>query len=222
MHAFRLSSLTTLAVAGLAIFLVSSTNVSAWTADVTFRAPSATYEDTTHTFSVEVENTGPDSMRLSSVGLRFDWLAENYYFFASGLPATLASGGTRTFSFQVHVPNGITTNTWHIAIVFIEAADPGLFGGWGTPASNTVDFQVFVSPKPAGGPSDGGVVGLGDISLGIFALVAVVVIAIVVALVVILRQKKPPPAAPVYPTYPYAAPPPQPPAQPPQSPPPQG
>jgi len=198
----------------LGILVAGSGNVSAWQADVSFHHPSTTYEDTTHTFSVDIENTGPDSMRLSSVGLHFDWVAENYYYFASGLPLTLGSGVTRTFSFEVHVPQGITTNAIHIATVRVEAADPGLFGGWGTPTSDTVDFQFLVSPQPTGG-----VGGSGGLALGIIALAVVVAIAIVVAVVVVLIRKKPLPATPVNPAYPYAQVPPQPPGQPPTQPP---
>jgi len=199
----------------LGILVAGSADVSAWQADVIFHPPSTTYEDTTYAFSVDIDNTGPDSMRISSVGLRFDWVAESYYYFASGLPLTLASGLTRTFSFEVHVPQGITTNAIHIATVRIEAADPGLFGGWGTPTSDAVDFQFPVYPQPTAG----GVGGSGGLALGIIALVGVVAIAIVVAVVVVLIRKKPPPATPVYPAYSYAQVPPQPPGQPPTQPP---
>ncbi|MFO7618820.1 MAG: hypothetical protein R6W91_04100 [Thermoplasmata archaeon] len=130
------------------IVILASMPVQAWSANATLTKPTTIYQDTTYTFSVELTNTGSDSMKVENMWLGFDWQTEGYAYANTNVPVVIGSGNSQSFSWSVHVPDGITTNTQHVATLTIEAADPGFLTDWGSTSTKDITYQVYISKTP--------------------------------------------------------------------------
>ncbi len=139
----------------VAVFLIASVPVQAWSASAVLTKPTTIYQDTTYSFSIELTNTGSDSMRVENLWLGFDWQTEGYAYANSNVPAVIGSGNSQSFSWSIHIPDGITTNTQHIATLSIEAADPAWLTEWGSTSTKDITYQVYISstPEPTPAPS---------------------------------------------------------------------
>ena len=184
----------TMAAVLLAVMLLGSSflateNARAWDASVSVGPTSVTEGDTV-TFSVTVQNTGSDSMKITYVWINFDWLPEDQGYESSDVPQILASGASYTFTVTVPIPNGITTHTSHATITKIHAEDPGLIDEWSYETSEEYAGSVFVETPPpplSNTPSDGGSSDNG--SPGFTAITAIGAVGII-SLVAIMRKKR--------------------------------
>lgn len=136
------------------VFVFASMPAQAWSATGTFRKPTTMYQDSTYTFSLEVENTGTESMSVDSAFIKFDWQAEGYGYEAVDIAEVIASGSSKTFSWTVGIPDGITTNTDHAVEIDVSAADPDGSGGWGASAIFTYTYSIYITSTPDPDPVD--------------------------------------------------------------------
>ena len=102
-------------------------------------------------FHINILNTGSSSMKIVWVGVHFDWMNENYYYYSNDVsddkPYILKSGDSVSFNiYHIPIPQQITTNTYHALKIGIKAADPGLIFEWGIPYTKYVDSSIFVPP----------------------------------------------------------------------------
>jgi hypothetical protein len=128
---------------------ISTENAKAWSADV-WHSPTSATEGTTVTFHITVKNTGSHSMKVTKVGIRFDWMEENYYYFSNNVPQIISSGGESTFDITVPIPKGIPTETYHALHIEIEASDPGWLSEWGIPYQYTYSSSIYVKDSTWG------------------------------------------------------------------------
>ena len=137
---------------------LATENVRAWTAEVSAGPTSVTEGDVVE-ISITVKNTGSDSMKVTWVGIHFDWQSEDQEYGCNDVPQILASGATYTFKISgVPIPEGITTHTYHSSTIRIRAADPGLIAEWGDQSEGEYQFSLMVETAPpptTTSPSDG-------------------------------------------------------------------
>ncbi|MEW5936535.1 MAG: hypothetical protein AB1665_01780, partial [Candidatus Thermoplasmatota archaeon] len=119
------------------VLMLSSVPVKAWSVDGALNYPTTIYPGATYTFSLDLTNTGSKPMRIDEIWLGFDWQPEGVMYTNDDTPKVIDSGDSYTFSWSVAIPDGILTNTHHVATVLIEAADPGWLTEWGSPYRDT-------------------------------------------------------------------------------------
>jgi len=128
--------------------VVLSNNAKAWDADVWVSPTRVTTGDVVN-FKIKIENMGSHPMKITWIGIHFDWMDEGYYYASNDVsedyPYILGSGEIVIFHINgVPIPNEITTNTHHSATLRIYAADPGIISEWGYPYYNDYSGSVFV------------------------------------------------------------------------------
>ncbi len=180
-----------LLVVGIAI--MPTENADAWSADVRF-SPTTTTEGDVVTFHITVENTGSHSMKVTELGIRLDWMEENYYHFTDDVPEVIASGGEHTFDITVSIPKGIPTDTDHALQISVEASDPGWLSEWGSPYSTTYTGSIYINEyvPPPPPPSDTGNNDNGDSSGGSSPFVGapLLILAVLLAMTMIWVRKR--------------------------------
>ncbi len=169
-----------------------SMNVKAWDLGMDFHFPSPAYEGERYTAIVGIRNTGLDPIRLEGLGLHFDWMSANAFYYAQGLPITLLADDVWGYYFQVEVPYGASGGGAYAnrVVVLTVASDLDALGGWGASTSGYTTYAVSITPAfggPIESPYDHG----NDGTNGLLLLVVVLVLAS--ATVVLARRRKRPP-----------------------------
>ena len=153
----KMRKMAIMAIALALLFLAimaGAGNANAWDASVSSR-PSTVISGETTTFTITVKNTGSDSIKVTDVGIRFDWMSEEgTYYFSEEVPEVIASGGEREFTVTVPIPTGIPMNVDHTGEIIVDASEPGILSDWGDPTSMTFSGHVIVSePQPEPEPT---------------------------------------------------------------------
>ena len=136
---------------GVLMVGISTENAKAWSAKVD-ASPGTVTEGETVTFHITVQNTGSQSMEVTTVEIWFDWMQEGYFYRSSDVPTVIASGGEHTFDIQVPIPKGIPTDTHHPFKIKIWASDPSDLSEWGEAYSGQYTSSIYVneySPPPS-------------------------------------------------------------------------
>ena len=106
------------------------------------------YPDSDLSLTIKINNLGPQSLRVSSLFLSFDWAPTKVSYSPEGLPRVIPSGGSATFTLAIRVPEGIGTDMEHVTSMVIFAADPS-GTAWGEDAKWQSQFKIYVSKRPA-------------------------------------------------------------------------
>jgi len=110
----------------------------------------------TNNFAILVHNIGSQSMKITWLGLHFDWdplldssMGGRWWGTWIDHEEIVASGTTYQDDWVLFdVPREVSTG-YHTATVGIEVADPAAGGDWGTSSRSYFDFSVYVATEPA-------------------------------------------------------------------------
>ncbi len=174
---------------------LATENVRAWDATASL-GPTSVTEGGVETFRITIQNTGSDSMKVTWVGIHFDWQSEDQEYGCDDVPQILASGASYTFLISgIPIPEGITTHTYHSTTLRVRAADPGFISEWGDQSEGEYQFSTMVetAPPPSTTPSDGSSSddsGSSDNGSPGFTAVSSVGVIGIISLVAIMRKKR--------------------------------
>ncbi|MFW6142528.1 MAG: fibronectin type III domain-containing protein [Candidatus Saliniplasma sp.] len=130
------------------ILSLSSTNVSAWSADV-HRSPQSASRGETFTQSITIENTGSDSMKVDEISIHFGWMSSGEEYTLSGTPEVVGSSDEATFTTTVNVPTDIYEGCDYDVKTEITAYDPGFWGEWAlSPDTKTYTGEIYIKETP--------------------------------------------------------------------------
>ena len=137
---------------------LGSENASAWSASVR-TSPNSADTGEYITYTVTVENTGSQRMKVSAVQVRFGWDTSRWYRIDdSGTEVVINAGQSRSFSGGISVPSGgILTDYSHTVDIEVTAYDPGFWGEWAiSPTTSTYTGSMRVTePSSFGSGSSG-------------------------------------------------------------------
>ena len=198
------SILTALALAFSIPFM--GHNASAWNAEISLDDKISTTsvntvyvndsKTLTNVFSITVRNIGSVSMKVTWLGVHFDWEApldvDMGGVWHRGLPigdeAIIPSGGTYEYDWiMFDVSQGVSIG-YHDVKVGMEAADPAEGSDWDSPTTSYFDFAVYVAAEPAEDPPQPE-----ESSNALMTIIAVMIVAAIVIIVILavsLRGKE--------------------------------
>ena len=116
--------ITVIMVFGLLLssIMIFSGSANAWSVYVTW-SPTKVHTGETVTFHMTVRNTGDKEMKITKIGVRFDWMPSDSYYMVSGnFPIFLKPGETYSYQISIPIPDNILTHTSHEMDIRIEAA----------------------------------------------------------------------------------------------------
>lgn len=138
---------------------LGSDNASAWRASLS-TSPNSAETGEYITYTVTVENTGSQRMKVSEVQVRFGWDTSRWYRIDdSGTEVVINAGRSRSFSRGISIPGGgILTDYSHTVDIKVTAYDPGFWGEWAiSPATSSYTSSLRVTePSSFGSGSSGG------------------------------------------------------------------
>jgi hypothetical protein len=145
--------------------MLDTPQASAWVADVSIDDLIATTSVNTvyvnrsmvieNAFGIVVENTGSQSMKITWMGIHFDWqtpLDSNMGGVWPGMfigEEIVLSGATYRYDWVIFDVPMDTSLGYHTATVGIEAADPAAGSSWGAPTHFYLNLTVYVIIEPA-------------------------------------------------------------------------
>jgi hypothetical protein len=150
--------------------------------------------------TVSFTNNSSDSLKISRIGLHFDWMATNVFYTndLSSAPVTIASDDTYMFNqMTIIVPTNVTLGEHHyyVALDGTQGTSSTVFS-WDSPLSTVVvagSSGQTIGPTATTAPTNGGSQGRQP-DLQLYGAVgAVVVIVVLLAIVLLLRRRKPKP-----------------------------
>ena len=129
----------------LSVILLSG-GVSAWDASVSYSTDGKIAPGGDVTFIITVKNTGLYRMKVTYVGIHFDWMDSGQFAECnSNLPQIIESGKSYQFKVSVHIPQEVSLGK-HDMVIRIKALSPAVVA-WGPDYSRDFSFQINVE-KP--------------------------------------------------------------------------
>ena len=126
--------------------ILLSEGVSAWDASVSYSTEGKIAPGGDVTFIITVKNTGLYRMKVTYVGIHFDWMDSGQFAECnSNLPQIIESGKSYQFKISVHIPQEVSLGK-HDMVIRIKASSPAVVA-WGPEYSRDFSFQINVE-KP--------------------------------------------------------------------------
>ena len=126
--------------------ILLSGGVSAWDASVSYSTDGKIAPGGDVTFIITVKNTGLYRMKVTYVGIHFDWMNSGQFAECnSNLPQIIESGKSYQFKVSVHIPQEVSLGK-HTMVIRIKASSPAVVA-WGPESSRDFPFQITVE-KP--------------------------------------------------------------------------
>lgn len=145
LFSYRRVFTVTLSILLVAVILFSE-SVNAWDASVNYETDNRIAPGGDVTFIITVKNTGLYRMKVTYIGIHFDWMSSGEFTECnSNIPQIIESGKSYQFRVIVHIPQSVSLGK-HTMVIRIKASSPAIVT-WGPEYSKDFQYQINVE-KP--------------------------------------------------------------------------